>query len=294
MADKLYFGAPGNIQEIPYPLTGMTFDNSVDTEVTSLVSGGRSIYRAPTAFQRRVMNWRSSSAKLAHLIDMYNGQFGPGPFYFSDPNASELNVLPPRWSNCWQLAHLANGWARPIVDSDDGWPLTASYTTAQTDRYVKFTQAVSGSTVKLEKVVRTRLIRVPGKAYYLAASGTATGGSGIRVRGLNSTSGNWDLIGTFTTFTGVPQLQISAGNSTYTMIELDLYLPLGSTLTLKGMALSNIAYTGTNTLWMPRGTGLGPVQFDNDAGRELVSTVIDRVGLSLSVTEVQTIESGML
>ena len=294
MAEKLYFGAPGNIQEIPYPVSGMSFDSNVDTEVTNLVSGGRSVYRAPTAYKTLDMNWKSSSDRLAHLIDMYNGEFGPGPFYFTDPTANQLNVLPPRWANSWQLAHQSNGWCRPVIDTSMNWPTLSDYKTARVDRFVKFTQAASGSTVKLEKVIRIRLIRIPGKTYYLAASGSATGGAGIKVRGLNDGTATWDALTTFTTFTGVPTSVLAAASTQYSMIELDLYLPLGSTLTLKGLALSTINYTNTETAWMPRGSGLGPVMFDNTAGRELVSSTIDRIGLSLSVTEVQSVESVML
>ena len=103
MAEKVYFGVPGNIQEIPAPKSGMGFDNSTDVEVTNLVSGGRSVYRAPTAFKTFNMTWAGNAAALKHLIDLYNGQFGPGPFYLTDPTMNQENVLPSRWSNAWQL-----------------------------------------------------------------------------------------------------------------------------------------------------------------------------------------------
>jgi hypothetical protein len=243
VADKVYFGVPGNIQEIPYPKSGMGFDSNVDTEVTELVSGGRSVYRAPTAFKTLDMNWTSTSAKLAHLIDMYNGQFGPGPFYISDPSANQFNVLPPRWANSWQLAHQSNGWCRPVIQTGYFQPASPDWKQPLSDRRVKFTQAAAGTTVKLEGVLRTRLIRIPGKGYWLAAYGSATGGAGIRVRGFNAVSKVWDTFSLFTTFTGVPVNVIPSVDSTYTMIELDLYMPLGSTLILKGLALSTLDYS---------------------------------------------------
>lgn len=242
MADKLYFGVPGNIQEIPYPVSGMGFDSTVDSEVTNLVSGGRSVYRAPTAYKSLNMDWRTTSGKLAHLIDMYNGQFGSGPFYMSDPTANQLNVLPARWANCWQLAHQSNGWGRPVVTTG-AYPLSTDWRKAHTDRSVKFTQAAVGASVKLQGVVRTRLIRIPGKAYYLAVEGTSTGGAGIKVRGFNQGTGAWVDLTTLTTLTGVTNQVVAAGDS-YTMIELDVYLPLGSTLVLKGMSLGTVDYSG--------------------------------------------------
>ena len=294
MAEKLYFGVPGNIQEIPYPASGMGFDSNVDTEVTELVSGGRSVYRAPTAYKTLSPNWRTNSANLAHLIDMYNGLWGPGPFYITDPTASQLNVLPSRWANAWQLAHQANGWCRPIIQT--GWfqPVAPDHKEPMTDRRVKLTQATSGATVKLEGVLRTRLIRQPGKGYWIAANGTATGGAGIRVRGFNNTTKAWVLLTTYTTFTGAVSSLLSSADTTYTMLELDVYMPLGSTLILKGLALSTVAYATVDSPFMPRGSGIGAVQFDNTAGGELVSSIIDRIGLSLSLTEVQSVESVML
>lgn len=291
--EKLYFGVPGNIQEIPAPKSGMGFDSNTDVEVSNLVNGGRTVYRAPTAFKSFNMTWATSSDRLRHLIDLYNGQFGPGPFYITDPAVNQENVLPALWANSWQLAHVANGWCRPVIDTDDGIPQTPSTNTKLTDRYVLFKQAPAGTAnVKLEKVVRTRLIRVPGKPYFLAVSGAATGGAGIKYRTFNGTTNQWSAGTLYTTFTGAPAQIIGVADTTTTMLEIDLYMPLGSTLTLKGMALGTV--NTRSTLWMPAGSGVGPVQFGDTTGGELVSTVIDRIGLSLDFTEVQNVESPML
>lgn len=292
MADKVYFGIPGNIQEIPAPKTGMGFASNVDYEETELVSGGRSIFRAPTAYKTFNMTWGSGAARLQHLIDLYNGQFGPGPFYVTDPTASAENALPARWSNAWQLAYQANGWCRPVVDTDDGIPTAVSPKVPLTDRYVVFKQAVSGATVKTSGVLRTRLIRVPDKAYFLAVNGSATGGAGIHYRTFDSTTNTWSAPTLFTSFTGTSQQIVAAEDTKATMIELDLYLPLGSTLTLKGLALGTVKPAAGK--WMPTGRGVGPVQFSGSTDGELVSSTIDRIGLSIDFTEVQNVESPIL
>jgi len=272
----------------------MSFVSTVDNEVTELVSGGRSVYRAPTAFKTFNMSWKSGSAGLAFLIDVYNGQFGTGPFYLTDPSAGQSNVLPARWSNCWQLAYQTNGWCKPVVTP---WPASQVPSPYQyrSNRRVTFRQAPVGSQVPVEGVLKTRHIRVPGKAYRLAACGTATGGAGIRVRGYNASTDSWTLLTTFVTFTGVSSEIISAANTTYSMIELDLYMPLGSTLMLYGMTLGSVDY---QTLypgdWMPVGQGVGAVQFTSTSDGNLVSSVIDRIGLSLDFTEVQNIGNRIL
>jgi hypothetical protein len=294
MAEKFYFGVPGAIKEVRPPESGMTFVSDVDYEETSLVSGGRSIWRAPTAFKSFNMSWKTGSAGLRHLINIYNGQFGPGPFYMTDPSIGQENVLPARWSNCWQLAHQTNGWGKPVVTP---WPVSQFPTATQyeTSRRVTFKQAPVGSQVPVEGVLRTRLIRVPGKAYRLAAVGTATGGAGIRVRGYNASTDAWTLITTHVMFNGVGVEVIAAANTTYSLIELDIYLPLGSTLMLYGMTLGTVDYqTLTPNEFMPPGQGIGPVQFSSNADGNLVSAVIDRVGLSLDFTEVQNVSNRIL
>lgn len=46
--------------------------------------------------------------------------------------------------------------------------------------------------------------------------------------------------------------------------------------------------------WMPQGEGTGPLQFSSTQDGSLVSAVIDRIGLSLDLTEVQSVESRVM
>ena len=292
MAEKFYFGAPGAIQEVRAPESGMSFASNIDAEVTDLVSGGRSVYRAPTAFKTFSLSWKSGSAGLSHLINIYNGQFGAGPFYMTDPASGQENILPPRWSNCYQLGYQSNGWGKPTITP---WPASQVPSAFQylTNRRVTFRQAPVGTAnVLLDGVLRTRHIRIPGKAYRIAAQGTATGGAGIRVRGYDASTDTWVLITTFVTLNGSSSEVISAANTTYSMIELDIYLPLGSTLMLYGMTLGSENYQVSKpNEFMPPGQGVGAVQFSGASDGNLVSAVIDRIGLSLDFTEVQNIVS---
>jgi len=236
VADKIYFGVPGAIEEIRAPESGMGFNNNRDSTETQLVSGGRSVYRAPVSFKSFNLSWKSNSAGLRHLIDLYNGQFGPGPFYLTDPTASAENVLPARWANTWQLAHQANGWCKPVVQN--ATPTTSpAPQLPRTNRIVVFKQALSGSSVPTAGVLKTRTIRVPGKPYYFSAYGSRTGSAAIIIRGFNNSTQTWQTLSTFTDLTGNTTEIIAASNTTYTMIELDISMPLASTLTLYGMCL---------------------------------------------------------
>lgn len=279
MSNLMYFGAPGAIAEVWCPESGMGFVDNVDTEVTELVSGGRSVYRAPTTYRTFSMSWSANSQKLRHLIDTYNGQFGNGPFYLTDPTADQSNVLPARWSNAWQLAHQANGWCKPVVQE---WPMavTPAITDYRTPYRLVLTQDLAGSLAPVEGVLKTRVIRIPGKPYYFAAKGAATGGAGIRIRGFNASSNTWTLLTTFTTFTGVVSNVLSTANTTYSMIELDFYMPLGSTLTLYGMSLGTQDYnipgeiTNTNYAPNPRGNTGANTYWNVSAGTGGTASVI--------------------
>ena len=157
MANKVYFGVPGAVREIPAPDSGLGFTSNAEAEVTQLVSGGQSVWRPATAYRSFDMSWRGSSKTLRTLIDMFNGQYGPGPFYITDPSANQLNVLPPRWANSWQLAHQANGWCRPVVEKLTNFPSTPNIADAFTDRQVVFTQ----NSLETTTVTRTNLITNP-------------------------------------------------------------------------------------------------------------------------------------
>jgi len=288
MAEKMYFGVLDNIQEIPVPKSGMGYNSNVDAEVTELVSGGRSVYRAPTAYKSFNMTWATTADRLRHIIAMYNGQFGTGPFYLSDPTVNQENMLPARWSNGWQLAHQANGWCRPTVEKAIT-PTSVYSGTYYTDRAALFTQVAAGSAVVLEGVVRTRVIRVPGKPYYFSADLESTGGASVKVRGYNGTTRTWTTLLSATS-SAMSSLVVADTNTTTTMLELDIYMPLGSTLRVYGLALGTVDHSQYGNNWMPVGNGIGPVTFPDTTNGELVSSTIDRIGLSLDFIEVESIE----
>lgn len=294
MIDTMYFGLPGALQEIRCPESGMGFVSTIDSEETPLVSGGRSVYRAPTAYKTFSMSWAANSTKLRHLIDCYNGQFGRGPFYLTDPSIGQDNVLPPRWSNAWQLAHQANGWCKPVTME---WPVSTvpSASQYQTNRILQLTQVVGTTNLVTQGVLKSRYIRIPGKAYRFAAVGGASGGAAIRIRGYDVSTNSWTLITTFTTFTGISAEIIPASNTTYSFIELDIYMPSGSQLVLRGMALGTTDFQTTDpNNYMPVGQGIGAVQFASQSAGNLVSARIDRIGLSLDFTEVEGVENAMV
>lgn len=397
-----YFGVPGMIFRIPAPQSDMGFDSNADVEQTQLVSGGRLVSKATTAYKTLNMSWSEYSPALRPLMDALNGQFNVPAFYVTDPSADPANVLPPRWSNAWQLAYQADGWCRPQVNNFGvrslvsyvqypslssvlftqynatlqppalNTPTTATAggtlgagtyfyvvtalnalgetlksnevsvaTTGTTSKNTLTWGTVTGATgykvyrstatgtekllatvgnvstyadtgsavgtvvppttstayrtpgyVKTSGVLSVRVIRLPGEPYFFSAEGNSSGGAGVRVRGFNSTNNSWEIIGTYAP-DGTPKQVVTAADTKYTMLELDLYLPIGSTLTLVGLLLGTKSPADTPNQPMRPGTGIGAVQISSALKGSLLSKVIDRIGLSVDFTETQNGEGSV-
>jgi hypothetical protein len=227
MSSTIKFGVPGKVVDIPAPQVGMKFTNGRDIEETKLASGGRSVYAAPTTYKSFSANWTSYDYKLRALVDMYRGAWGTQAFWIEDKTADPVNVLPARWGSPHQLASVANGWCLPQVALGTGGPHT---------RQITFTQGPVGTNTKTSRVLRTRVLRLPGYGYYFSSDIDSTGGAGIIVRGFDSTTNTWTDIATYTTGQ-TNTLVIPASNTAYTFVEIDLYMPQYSTLTLRALVL---------------------------------------------------------
>src|SRR6266566_4949741 len=97
--NTMLFGTLGHMLPIPYPQSGMGWDHAHDGEETSLVSGGRHVYRAPTPYRKYKLSYSGGTAGLQNLVDIHSGVYGPGPFYMLDINYSGGNLLPTRWAS---------------------------------------------------------------------------------------------------------------------------------------------------------------------------------------------------
>lgn len=269
---NMRIGFPGMVAEVPYPATGMGFGNTSDNEVTELASGGRHIYNAPTTFKSFNMSWRGKSPNLQPLLDLYNRRYGNKAFHLIDPNITTGNLLPPRWAYSYQLAHVAKGQGQPYVD-DVVFPPQAVFNDKAWGLYAP----------------AIRIMVQEGRSHYLKAFGTRTGSAGVRFRLHNPSTMTW---GSWTTHVptmtvSAPQTVLTALNSTtYDFIELQLVVPSGATLRLEHMDFATDDYRAYEN---PKrsGQGVGALRFTNTLDGELVSSAIERIGLSVDMTEVE-------
>ncbi len=271
MTNTMMFGPLGRQVAIPYPVSGMGFDGSTDVTEDKLLSGGLSIYRAPTTFKHYNMSWSGGTVGLMPMVDMHAGAYGRGPFYLTDPLAASSNLLPTRWASPWQLAFLANGWGAPVVANQMNTP---------EGQQVTFNPDTG-------RAPRIAVPLLPGQPMYLKAWGSVTGTAAISVFGLRVSDLTWvqlaDCVPTLTNEAGALYM---SDNATYCAIKLVLNVPASSTLSLQHIDLYAAPYSfGVSGFRM--GRGVGAVQFAGDIVGKLTGIVVDRMGITVDLKEVQ-------
>lgn len=273
MSCGMLFGPLGHMVEIPAPKSGMGFDLNRDVTTSELVSGGRTVYRAPTGYKSFDMSWAGGTTGLGEFMDMYEGAYGNGPFYMLDPRSENQNLLPARWASCWQLGHIAGGWGRPLVGDQQGGVLTPE------GKEVKFTGIADSSNLNYVNSPFRLVVPVEaGKSYNARCWGAATGGAQLLAAPMY---GEAEGTPTVVPLTG-------ANSSVFenaTAVRFRIYLPAGSTLTLRHMEFG-VPFTDGKMFHM--GRGVGAVQFSGPMQGSLTGTKVDRIGLSVALTEVES------
>jgi hypothetical protein len=270
----MLFGPLGHMLPIPYPESGMGWDHGRDFEVTSLVSGGRAVYEAPTPYRSYKLDYKAGTTDLQNLVDIYTGVYGKGPYYLVDFNYVAGNILPTRWASAYMLRHVAGAWASPV-----GVPSVS----ALAGEVVTFSNLGQFPDTGISQVIAT----VPGQPAYLHLWGTRTGSASVKVSVRNASTGAWSSATAYApSATPSEQTIISpseGASGTYSAIKLELYVPSGSTLTLDHINLTGA--TGDSTR-MP-GKGVGAVSFTENLSGNIQTKRFDRIGLSLGIVEVE-------
>lgn len=94
----MWFGNPGELVELPSPMRGITGTPSVETSVTTLLSGAKVVQRAARSSRAWTLPYRLlTDAEASLILGYYVGHYGRGPFVF----ISELdtNLLSPNQSS---------------------------------------------------------------------------------------------------------------------------------------------------------------------------------------------------
>jgi hypothetical protein len=270
----MLFGPLGRMKAIPYPEADMGWDFRRDTEETTLLSGGRHVYTAPTPFKGYKLQYKGGTAGLQNLVDIYNGVYGPGPYYLLDFNYTAGNLLPTRWASSYMLGFVAGSWCVPVVDGS---------ATALAGQDVTFSNLGQFPALGISQIVAT----VPGQPAYLHLWGTRTGTASVQTSLLNASTGVWTTPVDRVPSATPSQIEIvsaAAGiANTYSAIKLQLNCPSGSTLSLDHINLSTVSGESTRK----PGLGVGAVSFTTNLSGNIVTKRFDRIGLSLDLVEVE-------
>lgn len=270
----MLFGPIGKMLPIPYPEADMGWDTNRDTEVTTLLSGGRHVYEAPTPFRSYKLQYKGGTADLQNLVDIYNGVYGKGPYYLLDFNYTAGNLLPTRWASSYMLAYVADSWCVPVVSSSSD---------ALAGLVSTFSNLGQFPSAGISQTVAT----VPGQPAYLHLWGARTGTASVQTSVLNASTGVWSSPVARVPGSSPSQVEIvSAAEgiaNTYSAIKFQLNCPSGSTLTLDHINLSTVSGESTRK----PGLGVGAVSFTSYLSGNIVTKRFDRIGLSLDLVEVE-------
>lgn len=307
----MLFGPVGRQVEVPWPQSGMTMDNQLDSETTSLLSGEQSVYRAPVTYKTYNMSWRGGTAKLQGIVDVHSGVYGNGPYYITDPFGAGqgTNLLPAKWASPHLLRHTVNGWCSPVLAKQLNTPERLQVT---------FTGNADDPDYCPQSIV---VPVVPGQPLFYKAWGSRTGSASVAISRYTASTDTWSVpaghvpsLANDAPYPLVTQAEADAGD--IQAVKITPYVPGTDTLTLQHIDLATNDYRYYTpytfgltpdplypdpylTPWMTlypsgpevsvmyrAGRGTGPVQFTGNVGGKIDSVTIDRIGLSLDLTEV--------
>ena len=241
MAGQVYFGNKQFQSWIPAPQSGMeagAVGFATETQFTNgraFVRRSRASHRAFSPSWNGSMNNTTLSSGLQVIKNFQDGIYGDGPYYWLDPYADDVNLMPPHWA---MPALTEKDWPNLLPGVT---PTFSSVAYANNFPYRSATYAMTGSQVGTNKLI----IIIPS-GYTLSfgwhtptAGVTAASAAGIRITpylrstGLATTvqnpaslaAGGTASVSTVTTAGAMSQFD----GATYSYVEI--YLANGSALT---------------------------------------------------------------
>ena len=101
MGRQVLFGIPGYMKWIPCPLTGMESTHAGSRSTTKLLNGRTFAGGSRATSMTYNVSWLGTPDELQEIINYASGVYGSGPFYYTDPLATD-NAL----SSVYAAPHL--------------------------------------------------------------------------------------------------------------------------------------------------------------------------------------------
>ncbi|MDF2990230.1 MAG: hypothetical protein K0S37_744 [Microbacterium sp.] len=178
---QVYFGNRAKQAWIPGPKTGMDWSVVRRSNVVQLENGGVYTDDSIASHREGLPEWEAHPDELRFIRELYNGVWGPGPYFWVDPFAANTNLLSP-------------SWATPGIITDGDWPQisagTAVAATVAEGLLGVPTKAATYSPVSTVANTlpprRFTILIPPGHQLAFGSFGSATGTGRIALRGTNA------------------------------------------------------------------------------------------------------------
>ena len=293
MDRKVYFGNDQKQVWINAPLTGMNASSQSYYNESQLLSGRVHINRSRGSHRRFNANWLGSlnadelENSLQTVKDFADGVYGDGPFYWLDPYAKEMNLLPPHWAapslqqQAWpQLWDLAPFEYVDTAENLLNYPsLSARYTSSETTE--------QSSTNKLTFIIPD------GYSLFFGWHGEVVSGSaGVRIDRHKRVDGSVETLdASVIDVTSSNRTNTIVNGTVYSKADIYFYNPSGSgfDFNVAGMIAQILPSTGfPEAGGFLSGRGTTGLEFANSVNIEYYSANVNegQVGLSTQWIEV--------
>ena len=267
MGKQVWFGTLNKMSWVPAPIPGLDRSLTRWRVGGQFLNGGQWGRSSASGSRQHNLTWPTmTGAEVRQLTTYFEGTYGPGPFYYSDPFAENVNVFP-QWL---AVPYLATDDAPPLYGTTTPTQVT---TPANTYNYPTYgaQYAVSGASS-----VSWRFPVPPSTTAYVGFHGSVTGTAALRINGTAITP----LAVTTSTLTNFTYTAPSTGgwivvsvDGTGTLTAYGLHMSFGTTAPT-GSFIKGEGFTGLMLKDDPQITGYSAGGLD----RQAVSANFQEVG----------------
>lgn len=279
MDRKMWMGPRGRERWVPAPAIGGDWSAVGWNSKTQYIGGGASVRNSFTTHNEYNMSWNlNSRTELIPIKSMYQGTYGTGLIYFTDPMVADLNLL-------------NSGWANPSLACEDGIPLIGDVRPTRIPQpNALYDYPANAAQYTLVGVGRSTYLPIPpGYVAWVGVHGSVNGTGGVCVTPITRAGGTGtnvypDMLSNTTT----ERVNTSFDGDTYGGIELSLRKSgTATTVILYGMIVQMLPQ-GVEPLSgdFIAGQGNSGCMFESAPSQTAYSAALDKIGMSAKLVEV--------
>ena len=281
MASTFYFGTRGYMRDVRAPTINAGASSiRWQSQKALYLSGGAYIRSSVASHKEYDFSWTlAPRAELRKMTDFAMNQFGPPPFYWLDPFAMDVNLLPSYWGS-----PFIAGYDGPILD---GQPLIRPALTPTPGN--SYFYPIESAIFTVGAVTTRPSVWVPvapGYTIWVGAHGAAGTGGVVVATPTSGTVGTGTAVNlTMLPVTSSTRVNQSFDGNTYNGVLISL--GGAGTVTLSGIIVQVFATGVTPPLGdFPSGQGHSGCTFENLPTLVEYSSGLDLIGITAKLTEI--------